>query len=211
MARGKRKTNKHTTNSSAVTNSAGPIALLGTSADPPTYGHKALLIGLLTIFPRVVTWASDNPAKKHRESLCDRHALLNALVNAIANPHLQLIQDLSSPWTITTLEKASEIWPRSELIFVIGSDLAEEIPNWENPKAVMQRARIGIAPREGWPIQKKHLKHLESLGGRIDLLPLQIPFSASSKVRRNPKLSEIPDSILPVVLKQNLYGLRNKQ
>jgi len=194
-----------------VKHHSGPIALLGTSADPPTYGHEALLTGLLTIFPRVVTWASDNPTKSHGESLQNRHALLNALVNAIANPQLQLIQHLSSPWTITTLEKAIEIWPEEELVFVIGSDLAEQIPSWENPKAVLRMARIGITPREGWPLEKKHLSNLQSLGGRIDLLPLQIPSSASSQIRHNPNLSEMPSSILPVVLKQNLYGLRHKQ
>ena len=89
-----------------MTPSIGTIALLGTSADPPTCGHQALLKGLLKLFPKVVTWASDNPLKQHGESLENRHALLNALVEAISNPKLQLIQELSSPWTITTLERA---------------------------------------------------------------------------------------------------------
>ena len=211
MARKKRRANKRATNSTPVSNLIGPIALLGTSADPPTYGHKSLLIGLLTIFPRVVTWASDNPTKNHGESLQNRHALLNALVNEIDNPQLQLIQDLSSPWTIKTLNKASIIWPGEELVFVVGSDLAEQIPTWEDPKAVMKKARIGIAPRQGWPLQEKHFTALESLGARIDLLPLQIPSSASSQVRNNPKLSEIPEAILPMMLENNLYGLKNTQ
>lgn len=188
----------------------GQIALLGTSADPPTYGHQALLQGLLKIFPRVVTWASDNPGKNHGTSLQNRYALLNSLVEAIANPNLQLNQDLSSPWTITTLEKASKLWPAKELIFVVGSDLADQIPTWSNPQAVMQKARIGIALRQGWPIKENQLKSLRSLGGQIDLLPLKIPASASSQVRENSKLSEIPDSILPMVLEQNLYGLNNQ-
>ncbi|WP_320666969.1 nicotinate-nucleotide adenylyltransferase [Prochlorococcus sp. MIT 1307] len=189
----------------------GTIALLGTSADPPTYGHQALLKGLLKIFPKVITWASDNPMKKHGASLQSRHALLNALVNEIANPNLQLNQDLSSPRTIKTLDKASKIWPTNELVFVIGSDLVGQISSWENPKALMQKARIGIAPREGWPIQTEHLKSLKSLGGRVDLLPLQIPAAASSQVRLNPTTSQIPDTVLSMVLEQNLYGLRSKQ
>ncbi len=39
----------------------GTIALFGTSADPPTCGHQALLEGLVAMFPKVATWASDNP------------------------------------------------------------------------------------------------------------------------------------------------------
>ncbi len=185
-----------------------PIALLGTSADPPTHGHEALLKGLLKIFPKVVTWASDNPIKTHGASLEHRHELLKALVEAIANPRLQLIQGLSSPWTIRTLEKANQIWPKEPLIFVIGSDLAGQIPTWENPKALMQKARIGIAIREGWPLQKEQLNSLKSLGGEIDLLPLQIPASASSQVRQDPKICQIPKSILSIVLEQKLYGLQ---
>ncbi len=99
------------------------IALLGTSADPPTFGHQALLEGLLTLFPKVATWASINPMKKHGASLHNRSCLLNALVKAINNPNLKLMQELSNPRTIKTLEKASLKWPDSDLIFVIGSDL----------------------------------------------------------------------------------------
>ena len=210
MARRKGTRNKRIAGTSTVTSPLGKVALFGTSADPPTFGHQALLEGLLELFPKVVTWASDNPMKKHGAELEKRYALLNRLVSSIANPQLELIQGLSSPRTITTLEKATKIWPGEELVFVIGSDLASQIPSWENPTAVMNKARIGIAPREGWPLQKKHLNSLEALGARIDLLPLQIPASASSHVRKNPNLSEIPESILPMVLEQNLYGLSTK-
>ena len=188
----------------------GQIALLGTSADPPTHGHQALLQGLLNIFPKVVTWASDNPMKQHGTSLENRRALLHKLVDEISNPKLQIVQDLSSPWTIKTLEKASNLWPGKELVFVIGSDLARQIPHWENPKAVMKKARLGIAPRAGWPLQIDHLQNLKSLGGKIDLLPLEIPASASSEARYHPNISQIPKSILPMILEQNLYGLSNK-
>ena len=65
------------------------IALFGTSADPPTLGHQALLEGLLTLFPRVATWASNNPMKDHKATLKKRQAMLSALVEAISNPNLQ--------------------------------------------------------------------------------------------------------------------------
>ncbi len=185
----------------------GPIALLGTSADPPTYGHQALLKGLLTLFPKVATWASDNPLKTHGASLEKRHALLEALVKGISDPNLELVQELSSPWTINTLEKANELWPQSELVFVIGSDLAQQLPNWLQAQALLKKARLGIAPRQGWPINRNHISDLQSLGGRIDLLPLTIPATSSSTVRNKPEISQIPTEILPMLLEQNLYGL----
>ena len=36
---------------------AAAIALLGTSADPPTRGHQVLLEGLLNRYGNVATWA----------------------------------------------------------------------------------------------------------------------------------------------------------
>ncbi len=188
-------------------NHNGPIALLGTSADPPTCGHQALLEGLLTLFPKVATWASDNPSKSHGASLEKRHALLNTLVDSIDNPHLKVIQQLSSPWTNITLETAIKLWPRTELVFVIGSDLAEDIPTWANAKDLLKKARIGIAPREGWPIKKSQLQKIESLGGQIDLLPLKIPGTASSEIREKPQVTQIPEAILPILQEENLYGL----
>ena len=87
------------------------IALFGTSADPPTCGHRALLEGLLSLYPLVATWASDNPLKQHGAPLEIRVQLLAALVAAIANPRLSLEQQLSSPWSIETLERGGPRGP----------------------------------------------------------------------------------------------------
>ena len=66
------------------------IALFGTSADPPTLGHQALLEGLLDHHDRVVTWASDNPGKCHGLPLQQRQRLLRTLVTSLADPRLSL-------------------------------------------------------------------------------------------------------------------------
>ena len=188
-------------------NIQGPIALLGTSADPPTLGHEALLKGLLSKYPKVATWASNNPQKKHEECLTKRSELLNILVKSIDNPNLELIDQLSSPWTITTLEIAKNKWPNTELVFVIGSDLARDIPHWFQANKILTTAKIAIAPRKGWPIKNSHLEKLKSLGARIELLQLNIPATASSDIRDETKTHQIPSSVLQVLLKQKLYGI----
>ncbi len=185
----------------------GTIALLGTSADPPTCGHEALLKGLLTLFPKVITWASDNPMKNHMASLEIRYKLLQALVKDINHPQLEVIQDLSSPWTITTLKKATNRWPKANFVFVIGSDLVEQLPNWFEVKDLLKKTKIAITLREGWPLQEEQIKEIEVLGGQIDLLPLKIPGSSSSTFRKKYKISEIPQSIIPLLEQQNLYKI----
>ncbi len=184
-----------------------PVALLGTSADPPTYGHQALLQGLCTLFPKVITWASDNPMKAHYASLSQRYNLLHTLVINLAIKNLELKQELSSPKTINTINKAMQIWPGADLIFVIGSDLIGQIPSWSQSKDLLKKTRIGIAPREGWPLNKNDLHKLEEMGARIDLLPLKVPATASSQIRNKSQTSQIPPAILPLIQKEKLYGL----
>ncbi len=190
-----------------MTKNLNSIALLGTSADPPTLGHQALLKGLITLFPRVATWASNNPTKNHGAPLLKRQKLLKALVDDIGDPGLELVPELSNQKTILTLETAAKLWPNTELVFIIGSDLASQIPSWFQAEVLLRKTRLGIAPRKGWPLNQEHVNTLESLGGQVELLPLNIPATSSSKLRTKPKIAQIPKAILPILLKHNLYGL----
>jgi nicotinate-nucleotide adenylyltransferase len=160
------------------------IALFGTSADPPTEGHRVLLQGLLSLYPRVATWASDNPQKRHGAPLALRSRLLAALVAQINDPRLSLEQELSSPWAIETLERAGRRWPSEALVFVVGSDLVAQIPRWREASRLLAGCRLAIAPRGGWPVREQELEALRRLGARIELLDLQVPATASSHVRR---------------------------
>ena len=186
---------------------ADPIALLGTSADPPTRGHQALLLGLLGLYGTVATWASDNPMKQHGAPLELRALLLQALVNEIGDPRLELQQDLSSPFTISTLERAQTLWPGRELIVVVGSDLAAQIPRWRQADQWLSQCRLAIAPRQGWPLQPAALDALRNLGAQLDLLDLTVPASASSQLRQAPEPAQVPTSVWPLLLEHNLYGL----
>lgn len=186
------------------------VALLGTSADPPSCGHQALLEGLLHHFPRVATWASNNPSKRHGAPLEQRAALLAVLVQAIGNPRLELVQELSSPWAITTLQRAGQRWPREELVFVVGSDLAGQIPGWRDAEAVLRSCRLAIVPRMGWPLAREALTRLQQLGGRVQTLPLNIPATASSSIRQRPRPDQVPAAVWPVLLEHNLYGLATR-
>ena len=187
------------------------IALFGTSADPPTLGHQALLRELTTIFPKVITWASDNPDKKHQIPLIKRTQLLRILVKQISHPKLELVQELSSPRTIHTLQKAFQLWPEASFSFVIGSDLAVEIPKWLHPKSILNKAKIAIVIRDGWPIRDIQIEEIKKLGGEIELLPFNIPRSSSSKFREKPQEGLVPLEILPTLLAENLYGLADNR
>jgi len=183
------------------------VALFGTSADPPTEGHRLLLEGLLRHYPRVATWASDNPLKRHGAPLALRSRLLGALVAALDEPRLSLEQGLSSPYTIETLARAAARWPTEPLVFVVGSDLVGQIPRWRHAPELLAACRLAIAPRGGWPLQREELEALERLGARIELLDLEVPATASSAVRgQGAGLAQVPAVLRPLLLEHNLYG-----
>ena len=183
------------------------IALFGTSADPPTLGHEALLSELTKIFPKVITWASDNPDKNHQIPLLKRTQLLRTLVKKISHPKLELVQELSSPRTIHTIKKAYQLWPQASFSFVIGSDLTVQVPKWLDAKSILNKATIAIAMRDGWPISDQQIEEIKKLGGEIDLLPFHIPESSSSEFRSRPQEILVPQEIVPLLLEENLYGL----
>jgi nicotinate-nucleotide adenylyltransferase len=182
------------------------IALLGTSADPPTHGHRALLQGLLRQYPAVATWASDNPQKRHTAPLALRQALLAALVAAIDEPRLQLVQALSSPWTEVTLQRARQLWPQRQPVFVVGSDLVDQIPRWRHAARWLPGCRLAVVPRAGWSVAEAALERLRQLGARPELLTLDVPAAASSGVRAAADPGAVPEALWPLLRRHDPYG-----
>jgi nicotinate-nucleotide adenylyltransferase len=183
------------------------LALLGTSADPPTEGHRALLAGLAEHYGQVVTWASDNPFKQHGAPLAVRAQLLEALVQDLADPRIRHRQALSSPRAIDTVTRAAELWPSHALVFVVGGDLAAQVPSWYRAAELLQRCRLAVVPRQGFPLDPKALATIEALGGQPEVVHLPVPATASSAIRRHPSPEQVPAALWAELVKHNLYGL----
>ena len=183
------------------------LALFGTSADPPTVGHRALLEGLAKHYGEVATWASDNPLKQHGAPLELRARMLSTLIHSLNNPQIHLEQELSHRWAIETLQRAARRWPERTLVFVVGGDLAPQIPRWHRAQELLQGCRLAVVPRRGYPMDPGALETLRQLGAELEVLELAIPASASSEVRQQPQRDAIPEVIWSELLKHNLYGL----
>ena len=73
------------------------IALFGTSADPPTLGHKKILEELSKIYSFTISYVSNNPNKKHKENISTRSHLLKTLIEDLVNPKICLLYTSPSP------------------------------------------------------------------------------------------------------------------
>ncbi len=181
------------------------IALFGTSADPPTIGHKKILEELSNIYSCVITYASDNPKKKHKENIFFRSLLLKSLIKDINNPKIIFNQKISSQWSIESIEECKKIYPFSKIDFVIGSDLITEFFSWKNFDKITHTVQLLIIKREGYPIGSKTLKMLKTNKVIFKISSLNIPKISSSMVRLNNNYSDLPKSLIDIVKKNNLY------
>ena len=181
------------------------IALFGTSADPPTIGHKIILEELSKIYSCIITYASENPKKKHKENIFFRNLLLKTLINDINNPKIIFNQRISSPWAIESIEECKKIYTFSEIDFVIGSDLIKEIFSWKNFDKIMNEVKLVIIKRQGYPIESNTLKMLENNKVIFEISSLNVPNISSSMVRLNNNYSDLPKSLIDIVKKNNLY------
>ena len=190
------------------------LALFGTSADPPTVGHRAVLAGLMQLFPRVCTWASDNPFKQYGAPLDVRAALLGAVVNSLTeqqcSDRLQLRQDFSSRRALDSIAAARCCFPDDEPVFVVGTDLVPQIPSWYAVETWLPSCSLAVVQRQGWPLKDQDFEQLRVLCPQVVQLPLEIPAAASSSVRHHPNPELVPSELLTDLAQQNLYGFSIK-
>ena len=181
------------------------IALFGTSADPPTIGHKKILEELSKTYAFTISYVSNNPKKKHIEDISIRSHLLKTLIDDLDNPKILFNQKISSQWAVESIKKCKEIYKFNNLDFVIGSDLIKDIFCWKNFKKIIKEVSFFIILREGYPVESDTLKMLETYNVKFKISSIKIPNISSSKFRLNFNCSNLPSSLIDIVKKNNLY------
>ena len=181
------------------------IALFGTSADPPTIGHKKILEELSKIYSFTISYVSNNPKKKHIEDISIRSHLLKTLIDDLDNPKILFNQKISSQWAVESIKKCKEIYKFNNLDFVIGSDLIKDIFYWKNFDKIILEVSFFIILREGYPVESNILKMLETYRVKFKISTIKTPNISSSKFRLNFNCSNLPSSLIDIVKKNNLY------
>ena len=181
------------------------IALFGTSADPPTIGHKKILEELSRIYSFTVSYVSNNPKKKHIEDISIRSHLLKTLIEDLDNPKILFNQSVSSQWAVESIKKSKEIYEFNNLDFVIGSDLIKDIFYWKNFDKIILEVSFFIILREGYPVESNTIKMLETYKVKFNISTIKIPETSSSNFRLNFNCSNLPTSLIDIVKENNLY------
>jgi len=181
------------------------IALFGTSADPPTIGHKKILEELSKIYHYTISYVSNNPSKKHKVDISIRSHLLKTLIEDLNNPKILFNQSVSSQWAFESIKKCKRIFEFNNIDFVIGSDLIKDIFYWKNFDKITNEVSFLVILREGYPLELNTLKMLETYKVKFKISAIKIPNISSSKFRLNSNYSNLPTSLIDIVKKNNLY------
>lgn len=145
------------------------IALFGTSADPPHLGHQSILLWLAQEFDRVLVWAADNPYKEKQSPIGDRAQMLRLLIESLPTEgtgplgEVSVNQQLSDRFSIHSITRAKQLWPKARFTFVVGADLLAQLPKWYQAKTIFSQVDILVFPRPGYPIEGPALSALRQI------------------------------------------------
>jgi nicotinate-nucleotide adenylyltransferase len=184
------------------------IALFGTSADPPTAGHQAILLWLTERYDWVAVWAADNPFKLHQTPLEHRAKMLRLLIEEIKplRQNIGFHPELGSYRTLQSVEKAQNLWGEAtELILVIGSDLVSQLPRWYAVKDLLQQVQLLVVPRPGYAMEEPQLEQLRHLGGKIAIADLTGLDVSSTAYRENGDTEAVTPTVEAYIHQQHLY------
>lgn len=188
------------------------VALFGTSADPPHKGHRGILAWLTEEFDQVAVWAAVNPYKSDQSPLSDRAEMLRLLIETLPkrsqSGEIEVCQSLSDRYSIHSIARAKQRWPKAKFSFVVGADLISQLPKWYQAKEIFEQVDILVFPRPGYAIDGPALQALrEQATVRIARPPYQHNI-ASSRYRSancNSVPDDLPSVIRDYISQRNLY------
>ena len=183
------------------------LALFGTSADPPTIGHRAILSGLAQRYDRVLVWAVDNPFKGNQTSLCHRQQMLKILLESMVPPlsNVNWMPEISDRRSLKSVRQVQLLWPEAQLVLVVGSDILSSLQDWYAIDRLIQSVQFLIIPRLGFSIVEDQLTALRAKGGHYKVADFDCPRVSSSDFRLHHRSDGLSDEILAYVMAHDLY------
>jgi nicotinate (nicotinamide) nucleotide adenylyltransferase len=184
------------------------LALFGTSADPPTFAHQAILEWLAQQFDQVAVWAADNPFKQGQTPLLHRQAMLGLLIEHLQNQssNLTLEPELSDWRTLRTVETARQRWPKADLTLVVGTDVIATMLHWYQIQKLLPQVKLLIVARPGVQLVESDLTWLKSQGARLTIADFTGPEISSTAYRQQGSTQGLISAIANYIQQENLYA-----
>ena len=168
--------------------------LFGGAFDPPHVGHVALANAAKRHFglPRLTILVAEHPG--HKETFLPAETRLELAKAAFPEDDVRLDP---CPRTIDLLRGESFDDP----LFIIGADQFSDFLSWTDPDAVLERARLAVATRPGYPRERLDAV-LEELDQpeRVVFFEIEpLPISSRDLRARLAAGEEVSDELPPAV------------
>jgi nicotinate-nucleotide adenylyltransferase len=196
----------------------GHIGILGGTFNPPHMGHLVMAQEALDQLDleRVVFLPVAVPPHKEAREDPGADARLELCRLAVAGDERLGVSTLEvdrggASYTVDTLREIHELEPEHDLTFIVGGDMAQSLPAWREPEAILALARLAVAEREG--VRREDIaRRLEPLhdGDRVVFFDMPRIDISSSAIRRRvaegrPIRYLVPDAVAEAIAQHDLY------
>jgi nicotinate-nucleotide adenylyltransferase len=194
------------------------IGILGGTFNPPHLGHLVMAQEALDQLglDRVVFMPVAAPPHKEAGADPGPGARLELCRLAVAADERMDVSSLEvdrggASYTVDTLRELHDSQPEHELTFIVGGDMAQSLPTWREPEAVLALARLAVAEREGVG-RDDVLRRLEPMRPGRGVVFFDMPRIdvSSSAIRRRvadgrPIRYLVPDAVAEAIADRSLY------
>jgi nicotinate-nucleotide adenylyltransferase len=196
----------------------GDIGILGGTFNPPHMGHLVMAQEALDQLDldRVVFMPVAVPPHKEAREDPGAAARLELCRLAVAHDDRFEVSTLEierggASFTVDTLRELHDVEPEHDLTFIVGGDMAQSLPAWREPEAILRLARLAVAEREG--VRREDIaRRLEPLhdGDRVVFFDMPRIDVSSSTIRRRvaegrPVRYLVPDAVAAAIAEHGLY------
>ena len=196
----------------------GDIGILGGTFNPPHMGHLVMAQEALDQLDldRVVLMPVAVPPHKEAREDPGAAARLELCRLAVADDERFEVSTLEmerggASFTVDTLRELHDVEPEHDLTFIVGGDMAQSLPAWREPDAILRLARLAVAEREG--VRREDIaRRLEPLhdGDRVVFFDMPRIDVSSSAIRRRvaeerPIRYLVPDAVAEAIAARDLY------
>jgi len=189
------------------------IGVLGGTFDPIHIGHLVLAEQVREKFQleQVIFIPSASPPHKTEQGLSPTEDRLEMTKLALeGNPYF-FVSDIELKreglsYTVETLRELKKLYKDSEIYFLTGSDVLNEITTWRNPEEIYKLAKIVIGIRPGFDKFDPE-NHFAKRSIIVDITGMDI---SSTQIREKARNGEsikylVPSKVEEYIKKKNLY------